>query len=177
MKNIKTFSLLFAAAIITTFTSCDKLEDLLKIPITITDEFTVPAGSGLGVLLEPLTGDAETNIEESLSSNDSRKDKIKTIELRELTLNIKTSGEDFSFVDDIEIYLNAEGQTEKLIAWKNDISASSSSVTLDNISDDLAAYIKADKVSFRAKFENKELVLSNIRVEVVSKFWITADIF
>ena len=176
MKKITLGILLIAVAYILP-TSCDKLEDLIKIPISITDQFTIPAGTGIGTIFSPITGSSETNIEQELENNDARKDKIKTVKLRELKLTILTSGKDFSFADSLEIYLNTEGQEEILIATKDDIDPDATSIDMDVVGDDLADYLKQDEISFRAKFENKELDLTSTDVEVFAKFRITVDIF
>ncbi len=175
---MKTRLILFGTLFLSiTFISCSLIEDLVKIPIKITDEFTVPPLTGINTVATPVTGSSKTNIDQQMTISDSRKDKIKTIKLQECKLTIKKENTDFSFVKDLAIYLNAEGQKEVLLGMAENISPSATSINLSVHDTDLAAYLKQESVSFRAVVENKEIVLSSIDVEIFTKFQITADIF
>ena len=171
------FLVLPAIISIVLFSSCSLIEDIIKIPIKITDEFTVPPLTGINTVVAPVTKDSSTDIEQQMSINDSRKDKIKSIKLKKCVLTIQNSNTDFSFVNDLQVYLNAEGQEEVLIATAMDIDPDATSLDMDVHSTDLSAYLKQDKVSFKTIVENKEVVLNSIDIEIETKFQITADIF
>lgn len=171
--------ILLSLFLMMTTASCNLIEDLIKIPIKINSEVTIPAGTGAGILIDVFSDDAETNIEEELTINDSRKDKIKTIELRECVLTvISPSGSDFGFLKEIEVFLSDDELGDVLIASKSDIPNDvGDEISLNVVNTELAEYIKKESITIRTKVVTDEVLIQNVDVNVFTRFRVTADIF
>ena len=159
--------------------SCDKIEDLIVFKIEDTTQFTIPANTIIELPVDILTPGSEVDLTTELENNDSRKDKIKTIRLDKLHLTI-TSPPDktFSFLNSIKLYILVDGLPEKQIGELLNIPANVGGVIkLDTFNDDLAEYIKEERIRIRARVETDEAITQNIQVEVFSSFRVTADIF
>jgi hypothetical protein len=168
-----------AAALFIFLGSCNLIENLIKIPIKLNSEVTIPAGTGIGVLVDLFSDETETNIEEELTLNDSRKDKIKTIFLKECVLTITSpSGQDFGFLNKIEVYLSDEELGDVLIASNNNIPDDvGNEITLSPNNVDVTEYIKKDSIKLLTKVTTDEVLLTNVQVNVFTRFRVTADIF
>ena len=124
------------------------------------------------------TPQTTTNAEQKFSINDTRKDMIEEIYLEEVILNLKSpSGEDFSFLEDITIYINADGLPERELAWKRPVPDNTGSVlTLDVSKTDAQEYIKKDQFSLRCNTITDELLTSDHEINIATTFYIDAKI-
>jgi len=102
----------------------------------------------------------ETNAEQKFESNNTHTDKVESIHLDSLRLVLNDPpGEDFSFLEEITIYLNAEGLDEIEIAKKVPVPESASNaLVLDCTELDLQEYIKKDEFSLRLRTVTDELI-------------------
>ena len=106
-----------------TFLGCKKIDKLTQFNIEFNNTATIPSSTGINLPFNVLTPDVETNSSSTFSSNDTRKDLIEEILLKELRLTINTpNGEDFSFLKSISIYINANGLSEAKIAYNDNVS-------------------------------------------------------
>lgn len=165
--------------LIFTLSGCNLIEDLIKIPITINSELTIPAGTGAGVLVNVFANEQQTNIEEEMTLNDSRKDRIKTVELRKCVLTVTApSGADFSFLNDIEVYLSDDDLGDLKIASRYDIPDEiGDELTLDVSHADVADYLKKESIRLKTSVTTDEVLLQNIDINIYTRFRVTADIF
>ncbi|MRI01861.1 hypothetical protein GH721_15065 [Kriegella sp. EG-1] len=157
--------------------SCDKLDELTKFNIDYETEVTIPASTGISLPFDVFTPDTETNSESKFDSNDTRKDLIESIKLTKLQLNI-TSPEDtdFSFLESIEVYINADGLDEILIANKEEVSETVSILDLDVTDVELKEYIKKDSYSLRLNTVTDETLGQDHEIHVNSTFYVDAKI-
>lgn len=169
---------LFLTLTLLLVTGCDKLEDLIKIPLENNTEVTIPANTVVELPVDILSPDSETNIEQELQNNDSRKDKIKTIYLEELDIStVSPQGKSLKFIKDIQLFIDVDDQPEKEVAWKYDIPDNvGTEIELNTSDDDLAEYIRKDEITIRAKVTTDEVLTQNVTVNIYSRYQITADI-
>ncbi len=177
MNHSKYLFTSIVVAFLLVFSNCDRLENLILIPIDINSSFDVPADSELNALLTITSDSVNTNIEEALLAKDSEVDKVTTVELNELELSIDTTGKDFSFADTIEVYVSATGLGERLIANKQGVDSSATTVLMDIITSDLSAYILQDQISFTAKFKKLVTDTTVTSINIVSSFIVNSEIF
>ena len=83
-----------------------------------TDLVTIPSATGINLPLSILSPETTTNAEAEFEINDTRKDLIEQIKLTELQLVLENPvTEDFSFLNEISIYISADSIAEQLVAW------------------------------------------------------------
>lgn len=110
---------------------CSKIKRLADINVDIPyeTELSVPAVDGnpetqLPVSLPlsfPATG-VETNSKENLSKYGTATNLVTTVYLKSLSLQIKSpAGKTFNFLDNVQVYISAEGLPEQLVAYQYNI--------------------------------------------------------
>lgn len=173
MKN-----LLLVAMVAFVFAACEKIDKLTQFSLDYTTEATIPGTSGLNIPIIMNTPKTTTNAEQKFSINDTRKDMIEEIYLEEVILNLKSpSGEDFSFLEDVTIYINADGLPERELAWKRPVPNNTGSVlTLDVSKTDAQEYIKKDEFTLRVEATTDEVIQQDHTFEIYTKFFVDAKI-
>lgn len=154
------------------------MRKLTEFDIDYAAEVMVPATTGVGIELSILTPDIETNSEHEFEVNDTRKDRVERINLTDLDIVVRTpDGEDFSFLESIDIYLSAPGIEERRVAWKHDIPDDAGSVLiLNTTTSDLQDYIKADKFKLRVRQTTDELISQDYYLDVNAVFNVDARV-
>lgn len=167
----------FVALILITY-GCKKADKLTQFDINYSTEFVVPATTTLNLPFDIITPDVETNADSKFQINDTRKDKIEHISLKELVLNLKSpSGSDFSFLKSVEIYLVADDISETRIAWKEEVSSSvGNTLELDVSDEDLTPYIMKDEFSLRVRTVTDEALTNDHTIEANSTFFVDAKL-
>jgi hypothetical protein len=165
-------------AIMAVFGSCDKLDELTKFEMDYTQRVVIPSSTGIDLPFDIYTPEKETNATSEFAVNDTRKDLIEEIVLRNLILNIiSPEGEDFSFLESITVYMSAEDLPEIRIAWNEEVSATTGGLLeLETSMDDLKEYIKKDSYSLRLKTVTDEFLSSDYEIEILSVFFVDAKI-
>ena len=160
------------------FDGCKTVDKLTHFNMDYDETITIPSTVGINLPFNLITPNIKTNSEETFQINDTHKDLIEEIVLKELTLNIVSPvGADFSFLKSIEVYISADGLDEIKVAWKYDIDNDvGASIQLETVGDDLKEYIKKDEFDLKLTTVTDELILSNHDIEVKSKFFVDAKI-
>jgi hypothetical protein len=142
------------------------------------ESIVIPSTTGIALPIDLLTPDIESNSESTFAINDTRKDLVEKIVLTSLDLAITSpSGGDFSFLESISIFINAEGLQETRIAWFDEIPPSAGSALVLETSDtDLKEYIKKDNFSLKVNTVTDELISSDHHIEIQAVFFVDAKI-
>jgi hypothetical protein len=159
--------------------SCKKIDKHTQFNIEYTSKATIPSSSGTNTPLSIPTPNITTNIEQELSEHDSRKDKIEYANLKELRLDITSpSNANFDFLNDIDIYIKADGLSKQKIAEKHNIAENqSTTLNLDVVPEiDLQNYIKADKFYLDITVVTDKVNLFDVKLDVYSKIFIDAKV-
>lgn len=124
------------------------------------------------------TPEIETNSTYEFENNNTKKDRINSIFLKNLELNITSpTNETFSFVNDLEVYIDSPNNPEILIAAKNDIpNTVGDNLILDVPTTDLQEYIKDSKFSLRLKVVTDETIAQDVDIDIYSNFLVDAKI-
>lgn len=156
--------------------SCKK--KLTQFTIDYTSTATIPSTFGTLVPFSIGTPEIETNSTYEFESNDTKKDYVKHINIETLTVKITNpSGETFSFVNDIEIYIDSPNQPEILVANKYDIPTTIGNYfELDVLDSDLKEYIKDDTFTLRLKVTSDETIPQDVTVEIFTDFFVEAQL-
>jgi hypothetical protein len=174
MKNY----ILFIACIVSAGAGCKQVDKLTQFYMPYAETITIPATVGINLPINLITPEIETNSESTFALNDTEKDLVEEIKLISLTLNHTTpTGEDFSFLKTVRIYISADGLSEEQIAWKENIPDTAGTVLQLEISNaDLKEFIKKDKFTLRVNTITDELLTSDQQVELLSVFFVDAKI-
>lgn len=166
------------AAMITMLISCDRLDELTMFNIDYTTNFTIQATTLLGTPFDIVTPETTTNSEAEFENNNTNTDLVESIKLTELTLNLQTpeSG-DFDFLNDISIFINAEGQEERLIASRTNIPEDGSRVLQLDVEDtELREYIREESYTLRTETTTDQTIKSDHEIEIFTRFRVDAEI-
>jgi hypothetical protein len=158
--------------------SCKKVDKFTQFNIDYTVNLAFNSGVPINVPIDILIPPKETNSSATFEANDTRKDKIEQINLTKMYLQITSPpNEDFSFLDEVEIYIKANGLSEISLAFKKDISNSTGNyLELTVNGNDFKEYIKKDSFEIRVRAVFDEQVLNDINVKCFMQFFVDAKI-
>jgi len=139
---------------------------------------TIPASSPIDLPFTVSTPEQTTNSEAEFESNDTRKDKIQQIILEDLAITITSpQGEDFSFLNSLEIYLSSTIHDEEKVAYLNDISDNiGSEISCDLVGQDLQKFVKDDKIKIRLVTVTDEVITQDIDINIYTNFFVDAKL-
>lgn len=84
---------------------------------------------------------------------------------------------EFDFLKDVEIYIDAEGLPELLLAAKNGITNSvGNEIELDVSNEDFKEYIKKDKFSLKMRTVTDEQLTEDVHIKSRSVFFVDAKL-
>ena len=162
------------------FTSCQKFDKKTQFDLVIEDSFIIPSIIGISIpFINFLTPPVNTNIDEQLKIEEKKKKKIESIVLEELELSITSPAlSTFSFVNDANVYISADGLPEIYIANIHNIPFTVGNrilLTTDN-SLELEEYIKKDVIDLRVEITTDETILQDINVAVKATFFVDVKV-
>jgi len=158
--------------------SCKKVDKLTQFDMNYDSSVIVESTFGMNVPFNIYTPNITTNSESTFESNDTRKDLIESINLKTLTMTISNpEGDDFSFLKSIEIYISADGLSDIMVAWKDNISDNDTELNFETSSADLKDYVKKDSFKLKVKTTTDEVLTHNYTIDIHSVFFVDAKIF
>ena len=159
-------------------TSCNQFESFTNFIIRYEQDAKIESSTGINLPFNLNTPQMETNAEQEFESNNTHKDKIESIALDSLKLVLTDpAGEDFSFLEEITIYIKAEGLDEVEIAKKIPVPESTSNtLVLDCTQLDLQEYIKMDNFSLRLRTVTDELITKDHYFTIYSVYSVDAKL-
>jgi len=174
MKKI----LLISVFIAFIFSGCKKIDKLTQFDMEYNSTVVIPSTLGTNLPYNIWTPEIESNSEEIFSINDTRKDLLEEVILKQMNLTLTSpTNANFNFLNDIEIYIKAEGLSEILVAWKYDIPDESlKTLDLNVAENDLKEYIKKDTFSLRVNTITDQLLTSDHEINIHTLFFVDAQI-
>ncbi len=157
---------------------CRKADRLTQFNISYVSQATISSGMAVSLPFDTMTPEMETRSETEFEVNDTRKDKVQEIKLTSLQLQITAPGtQEFDFLKDIEIYIDADGLGETLLASKYNIDDSvGSSLSLDVSRSDFQAYIKQDRFTLRLNAVTDRTIAQDVDLDIYSTFFVNAKL-
>ncbi len=157
--------------------SCDKVDEALTFDIEHSTTVTV---QGSVIPFDPPAGmptpDVTTNSEQKFENNNTSKDKVKDIILKEAELEIQDPpSTTFSFLKEIYVYISTNSVNEIRVAWKTDIPKDVQTINLETTSESLDAYVKSDEYSVRTEVVTREVISQDVEIDMDLIFQVTAD--
>ncbi|MGB0916628.1 MAG: hypothetical protein ACPGU4_03470 [Flavobacteriales bacterium] len=173
MKNLLPIFL-----IATVFTGCQLFDELRTFDIDYSVDFTIPGSSVVNLPINLPTPPITTNAIQKFEDEGIETNWIESIKLKELKLTlINPSGEDFDFLENVNIYISSDGEAEQLLASKSPVpEGSGSMISLDVNDVNLFAHITQPNFSLRIEVVTDEARLYDVDVKANMKMEVKATI-
>jgi hypothetical protein len=143
-----------------------------------TSSITIEKTSGINLPFDILTPEMTTNSESTYESENTNKDLIDQIILRELKLSITSpQNQNFDFLNEITISIVADGLSELVIAEARDIPEDiGDDLELEVFDNNLKEYIAKESFQLKAETVTDKVISNDIVIEANSKFFVDADL-
>ena len=160
------------------FGGCKKLDKLTEFNMDYHSSVVLPASNTIGLPLDLTSPETTTNSQSTFANNNTQTDKIQEVHLTKMTITVTSpSGVDLTFLKSVELYVKADGLSEKEVAWDNNVSDNvGNTLNLNVTSDDLKDYIKKEKISVRIKAITDKETYSDYTIDIYSLFKVNAKI-
>lgn len=164
--------------LLTTGLGCNQFESFTSFTIEYEQEAKISSNVGINLPFNVMTPDMETNAEQRFENEDTKKEFIESIFLEELTLTIfDPEGEDFSFLEEISIFMRTDNLEEVMIASKKPVpSSSSNTLQLDCTEQDLQQYIKEESFTLRLNAVTDEILTRDHYFKINSRYGVSAKL-
>ncbi|MGY3793787.1 hypothetical protein [uncultured Aquimarina sp.] len=172
------FTYLSSVILMLFFVSCEELERLTVFEIDYDSEFTVASTTIIDVPISIETPPVPTNSESEFESNNTSSSLIESIQLKRLSLIIESpeSG-DFNFLQEVRLFIDAEGLEETEIAFAEDLENENLKVIeLETTRAELKEFLKKDSFTLRASTTTDETINEDHKIKVDCVFRVDANI-
>lgn len=157
--------------------SCKKPSQDLSFYLPITSQAVIPAGAGINLPFNINTPEIESNSASAFSGNNTRANLVNSISLEEMSMEITSpNGEDFSFLNEITVYISAEGLPESEIASISEVNENDTLINLSTTGIQLKEYLVKDKYDMRIRTSTDEILASEHKLEIKSRFLVSATL-
>ncbi|QCK14577.1 hypothetical protein [Mangrovivirga cuniculi] len=157
--------------------SCEAIDSLTQFYYDEETSFTIPGQTSVGLIGDITTPEMQSSGSQEFENNDSRVDMIESCKLVELTLTLTTPETgDFDFLNEISIYISADGLPEKLIATETNVPAGVKQFSLETQDVDLSEYIKAGTYSLKTDVTTDQILSEDHEITVYSNFFVDAEV-
>lgn len=166
MKRLATLILL--AAILTS-SGCKLIDDLRTFEIPYSTSIVVQANGGIiNLPINLPTPDIETNSEETFSNEGIQHAWVDKVELKSCILTITSpSGEDFSFLENIRVFISSDNVAEIVLASKVPVPENvGNSFEMETSDDNLHPYIQEDSFDLRTNLTTDETVFQDVTIRI-----------
>ncbi len=172
----KNFILYLLSAVLL-LSSCDALDSLTQFNMDMSEEVTIDPTIPINVPFDIPTPQITLNTEKTFELNNTKKNLVQEIKLKNLSMTVTSpTGEDFSILNSIEIYIAADSLPEEKIAYLDNIPDSVSKIDLNTVPIDLKDYILKDNFNLRIKTKTDEVNTREYKIKLDARFWVNARI-
>ena len=157
--------------------SCKK--KLTQFYIDYNSTVTISSTFGQLVPFSLNTPSVTTDSEQKFELNNTSADRVRSVFLNDLVLTITSpSNEDFSFLEELEIFISSPLHTEHKVASKLSVSNSvGAQIVCDTEDLDLQNYIKDDSFTLRLRTTTDETIPQDVDIDVYTRFLVDAKVF
>ena len=157
--------------------SCEEANELTEFDIEYEESFTVPGTLGIDTPISIPTPEITTNYEEKFSGNDTKKDLVEKIYMKELTLSVQSpSGGDFSFLKSLTIYIIADGDKTKIASRESISNDVGSTLEMETSEVDLKEYIFKDSFKLETEVTTDEMISEDHEINAAMVFTVDAEL-
>lgn len=159
---------------------CQKIKDITTFKIRHETEVTIPGqNTGIGELLSLPRAEIQTSSEQKFENNNTRANLVEEVVLNELVLTITApENENFDFLNEINIYMKADGEEGALIASKSNIPEDGSrSLELETTGINLRPYIIKETYTIRTEAKTDQVLDHDVDMKINLTFLVKAKVF
>jgi len=159
------------------FSACEQDGLSVSFDVDYNTDFTIESAliTDIGVPVDVTSPAVNTNSSETFTSNNTQLDKVEKAELTALSLTITApDGQTFSFLNEVNLYIQGQGLSEELLASRTDVDVTSNTLVMDVESTDIAAHVKSGEFTVRANVTTDETVAEDVDVDAAMTVKITA---
>ncbi len=137
--------------------------------------YTLDKAAVIGTTIDATSPEIQTNTSDVFTDNNTNLDKIEGAKFNNLTISITApAGEDFSFVNEVKVYIKGLGMSEELIASKSDIDQAATSIEMDVEDVNLAEHVKSGAFTLRTSVLNDEALENDLDLQADMQLKVTA---
>ena len=158
--------------------SCKKLKELTHFNVSYNCETTIQSGTAAMLPFDVFTPEITTQSESEFEGHKTAKRLVESVKLSKMTLTVKNpEGRSLDFLNELEIYIMAEGQEERLIAEAHNIPDKvGDQLNLESQQEELKPYLTGDEYKLRLKVTTDKLINQDVVVKIASVFRVDANI-
>lgn len=157
------------------FGACKKPNQDISFFLPITSQAAIPPGAGINLPFNVNTPAIASNSSSAFAGNNTTANLVQNISLSTLSMEVLSpAGEDFSFLNEITVYISAEGLPESEIATIKEIDPSATVINLTTNAKDLKAYLIKDEYDMRIETVTDEVLAQEHQIEIKSRFLVEA---
>ncbi len=104
---------------------------------------------------------------------------VREIKLKQLELKIKSPNQTtFDFLRSIRVYMSAEGENEREIAWATEVpqNGARSLMLSTDLETNFKEYIVKESVNLRVQATTRQILTSDTRLEIIPTFEVRASL-
>jgi len=164
---------------ILTFCGCKIIDELTHFDIDYNYTFTLEVPDyGIGGNLDIKSNDVENSTESTFENNDTRKDLVESATLKKFNVAIlEPEDSNFSFLNEVEVFISTAELEEKLIAWKDDIAdIEGNRLKLETSKSNLKKYLVSEQIKIRLKTTSSEPLTEDLLLDLKSTVEVDAKI-
>lgn len=159
---------------------CEKLSKLTQITVPYSSQITVPASTNLITVPYPFsTPPITTNTETTMKNNGFTMSLIQKVSLKkiDIVLNSPSDG-NLDYLNEIKIYIEADGLQKTLIAQKNVPSSPSglTNLSLDCVDTDLKDFFKKDSFKITTEITTDKIIVKDQKIDINCNFMIDVNV-
>lgn len=173
-KDIFTLILVFIGL---TLSSCNEFDQLTHFNLDVSSTVTIEPSFTVNTPFSVPTPPISNSNNQTFSSNNTSKDLIETVTLKNLVLTVNSpANEDFSILKSIEVYISADGEDDLEIAWANNIPDTTTVLKLNVSDQNLKKYLVKDNFSLKVNTVTDEVFSKEYQIKIASSFYVDAKI-
>lgn len=159
---------------------CQKIKDITTFKMRHETEVTIPGqNTGIGDFLSLPRSEVQTSSQQTFENNNTRTDLVEEVSLDELVLSITApASENFDFLNEISIYIKADGEEEALLASKTNIPEDGSrTLDLETTGINLKPYLVKENYTIRTEAKTDKVLDHDVDMKINLTFLVRAKVF
>ncbi|WP_299213472.1 hypothetical protein [uncultured Dokdonia sp.] len=158
--------------------SCDVVDELTKFDLTYNTNVTIESSTIIDIPIQIISPEVSTNSEQEFENNNTRTDLVESIKLKRLRMDLITpENGNFNFLNEIRIFIRAEGLEEILIASSVAIPENGlRALELDIENIELRDYIRKDSYTLRTETVTDQAITEDQQINIETVFRVDAKI-
>lgn len=158
--------------------NCDDTRPTVNFDMEYTSSVTIPSNSGINLPIDLRTPETTTNSEQQMQVNDTRKEYVREIKLENAELTIASpDGQDFDFLNEIKVYIKADGVEETLVAERSNIPEDGlTKLNLATADNDLSPYVLEESFTLRVEVVTDKTVFRDVTIDIYTVFDVRAGL-